>query len=149
MEMGQERKPMNATKPPMVIAAIIAITAMLLTSCECPLLVPEIAVELSDLTLCQEWDIEGEPVVLPDVIPPDETQVCICGHLETNHDVLLQVIWAGRGDILLAHRQVFVSGPLLSCIGREEGFEPGSYRVTVLMGKTDLGHLDFSVDEER
>ncbi len=126
---------------------VITILTMALVSCGCPFLVPEIAVELSDLTLCQGWNAEGEPIVLPDAVPSDETRICVCGHLETSSDVTLQAFWSRGRDILLTHRQVFSNGPFLSCIEEDEGFEPGNYRVNVVAGKRELGRVDFSVGE--
>jgi len=136
---------MNSAKYPVTIAMLVIV----LTHCGCPLLVPEIRAELSDLTLCQGWDAEGDLIVLPDVVPPDETRICVCGHLETNSDLYLQVFWDRERSELLTHRQVFSDGPFLSCIEREEGFEPGNYGVSIIGTKTVMGLLEFSVGEEQ
>lgn len=89
--------------------------------------------------------MEGEAIVLSDPIPNDETQICICGELETNQEILLQTIWLGRTDF--TQRQVWNSGPFLSCV--EDGvLEPGRYQVSVLMTREELGSIDFSISEE-
>jgi hypothetical protein len=133
---------MDSVKIFMVIAAGI----LLLTYCGCPLLVPEKIVELSDLTLCKGWNTEGEPIVFPDAVPSDETRICICGHLDTNTDLYLQISWGREGYSLLRDRQVFDDGPFLSCIEKHGGFESGNYKVAVLMTKKTLGLVEFQVD---
>jgi hypothetical protein len=107
---------------------------------------PLTEVRLSDVTLCQGWDSKGVPVALPNVVPPTEERICICGHLETNTDVYLQVFWVGGGEVLLRDRRFFGSEPFLSCIEQTDGFEPGDdYGVEVVAGKIDLARIDFSV----
>jgi len=134
---------MNSAKQSIAITMLV----MALASCMCPFLVPEITAELSDLALCRGWNAEGDPIVIPDTALPDDTRICICGHLETNQDILLQIFWDRERSSLLRHRQVFSNGPFLSCIEKAEGFEPGNYGVTVIMGKRELGRVEFSVDE--
>lgn len=129
---------------------VTAILVLALLSCNCPLFVPEITIELSDLKLCRGWDVAGEPMVFSENPNPDDTRICICGHLETNvDDVYLQIFWSREKTNLLRHRQDFRNGPFLSCIEQDEGFEPGYYSAVVIAGKRELGRVDFTVGEGR
>ncbi|MCP4543490.1 MAG: hypothetical protein GY832_40780 [Chloroflexi bacterium] len=124
---------------------IITVFVILIVCSGCSLLTTRTEAQLSDLTLCRGWDADGKPVVLPNVIPGNETYICICGEFETNQEILLQTIWLGRTKF--AQRQVWDSGPFLSCV--EDGIlEPGQYRVYVLRTKKELGSIDFSISEE-
>jgi len=135
---------MNSAKHSVAVAMLV----LVLISCWCPFYVPELVLDLSDLTLCQGWNIDGNPIVLSDTVSPDEPRICVCGNLETNRDVMLQVFWSHGREILLTHRQIFSNGPFLSCIEEDEGFESGSYRVNVIAGKKEIGRVDFSVCQE-
>lgn len=115
--------------------------------CGCPFVAPKATAELSNLTLCQGWDTEGSPIVLSDIVPPAETRVCICGHLETNREILLQIDWYRDGGSILLDRQVFDNGTLLHCVEDDNGFEAGVYTVVVVMGKQELGRVGFVVSE--
>ena len=130
-----------------VVATICALSTLYGCSIFSPSPLPR--AELSNVTLCRGWDTEGEPIVLPKVVPPSEERICICGHIETNMDMYLQVLWSQNNTRLPAQGQVFTSGPFLNCIEEDNGFEPGLYGVDVLMGKTDLVHVGFSVGEEQ
>ncbi len=134
---------MNPARYPVLIAVLV----IALTFCGCPTVAPPAKAELQDLTLCQGWD-DGNPIVLPDLIPPDETRICICGHLEADRAVYLQVSWGREGRSLLRDLQQFNSGPLLSCIEESDGFAPGHYKVAVIMEKWPLGLVEFTVGEE-
>lgn len=125
----------------------IGIITMGFVLCGCLLTVPKSKAELSNLTLCRGWDDGGNPITFPDVVPPAETRVCICGHLKSDRALYLQVSWSREGIVLLRNLQQFDAGPLSSCIEESEGFEPGHYGVSVLMGKTSLGLVDFTVGE--
>jgi hypothetical protein len=105
---------------------------------------PEVA--LTDLVVCSGWSADGQPIVLSDPVPHDETKACVCSHFKTETAVYLQVVWSHGGDLLPPHIQQFSDGPFLSCIEGENGLDSGTYRASVLMGKTDLGHIDFSVE---
>ena len=128
---------------------VIIVLVIILVSCGCPLLVTKTKAELSDLVLCRGWDVDGIPIVFADSVPADETRICICGTLETNQDILLQVLWDRERNNLLRDRQVFSDGPFLSCIKQDTGFEPGDYGVSVIRTKTVMGLLEFSVSEEQ
>lgn len=134
---------MSSVRYSMVIA--ISIVVLVLSGCQLLVPKPELTAELSNLTLCQGWDDDGDPTALPDNVPSDETRICICGDLEANRDVGLQVFWGKEGNSLLRDRRMFSNGPFLSCIEEAEGFEPGDYKVAVVMGKRTLGLLEFSV----
>jgi hypothetical protein len=105
--------------------------------------------ELSDLVLCRGWDADGIPIIFSDSVPTDETRICICGALETNKDIWLQISWYRERNDLSSNRQVFSDGPFLSCIEQDTGFEPGDYAVSVIRTKTVMGLLEFSVSEEQ
>ncbi len=140
--LTKEAKVTNVQKP-----SLIAILAMALVICGCPFVAPKATAKLSNLTLCQGWDTSGNLIVLPDVVPPDETRICICGHLETNREILLQIDWYRDGGNVLLDRQVFDNGGLLHCVEDDSGFEAGVYTVVVVMGKQELGRVDFSIPE--
>jgi len=128
-------------------STIIITLALTLVLWGCFLIVPEINAQLSDLTLCRGWDAAGNAIALPDPVPSDETRICICGHLETNADILLEVSWDRERNTLLRQREVFGNGAFLSCIEQDDGFEPGGYGVSVMMAKEVLGLLEFTVSE--
>lgn len=126
----------------------IGIITMGFVLCGCLLTAPTSKAELSNLTLCHGWDDVGNPIAFPDVVPPTETRLCVCGHLKSDRALYLQVSWSREGIVLSRNLQQFDSGPLLSCVEESEGFEPGHYGVSVLMGKTSLGLVYFTVGEE-
>jgi RHS repeat-associated protein len=128
--------------------APIAALVIMATSCGGSYFTRPVEANLSPLTLCQGWDNNGRPLAFPDVISTDETRICICGHLETNQDILLQISWDRERSSLLRNQQVFSDGPFLSCIESDEGFKPGNYGVSVVMYKTTLDLLEFSVGED-
>jgi len=129
---------------------IIAILVMALAFCACPSPAPKLTIELSELTLCKGWNTTGEPITFPDTVSPDETRLCVCGHLDTNREkgIMLQLTWIRDRSRLLRNPQVFNNGPFLSCIENAEGFEPGDYVVIVVAGKTEIGRVEFVVGEE-
>jgi hypothetical protein len=128
-------------------APIVALV-ILATSCGGSYVTQPVEANLSDLTPCQGWDDDGRPLPLPDMISTDEARICVCGYLEANQDILLQVSWARDRSSLLRNQQVFSDGPFLSCIENDEGFKPGNYGVSVAMYKTILGFVEFSVGED-
>ena len=85
----------------------IAVLALALVSCTCPFLVPKIEAELSGLVLCKGWDTDENPILSPDVVPLGETKICICGHLETNHKLFLQIYWRREGKTVSTYVQEF------------------------------------------
>ncbi|MCP4536338.1 MAG: hypothetical protein GY832_04255 [Chloroflexi bacterium] len=110
---------------------------------------PKLTIELSNLTLCQGWNTENEPISFPDTVPPGETSLCICGQLETNRgDVTLQISWYRDRSKLARNPQLFSNGLFLSCIEEEESFDSGDYIVRVIAGKTEIGRVEFIVGEE-
>ncbi|MCR4408411.1 MAG: hypothetical protein NUW24_16080 [Anaerolineae bacterium] len=129
-------------------AIVIAALVVALAYCGCTFFTTKTVAELSDLTLCRGWDAQGDPIVLSDPISPNETRICICGQLETNQDIMMQVFWSRERSILLTDRRVFSDGPFLSCIESDEGFEPGDYGVSVIRAKTVMGLVEFSVGEK-
>jgi hypothetical protein len=138
-----EIRKMSSAKHFLVVATLV----LTLTRCGCPFFTTWAVAQLSDLTLCQGLDDEGSPIDLPDPVPHGETRICACGHLKTDRDVYLQVLWGREETNLSSDLEMFGDGPFLACIEREEGFEPGHYAVTVLDGKTQIARLEFSVDE--
>jgi hypothetical protein len=142
---GVKRKNMmNSSKH---AAASFVLLVVFLVSCGCPLIIPEIRAEMSDLVLCKGWDEKGDPIALLEPVLVDEAPLCVCGQLETNQDILLQITWARDRESLLEYREVFSNGPFLSCIENQE-LEPGNYGVSVMMTKKVLGFLEFSVGEQ-
>jgi hypothetical protein len=139
----QEAPVMSSAKHPVVIAIFV----MVLTYCGCPFFTPNVEAEISELTLCQDWDDDGNPVVLPDVVPPDETRICVCGHIETNVDLYLHVLWYRDGTSIAENLQMFNNGPFTSCIENEEGFEPGDYTMVIMRVKKPWASVEFSVAE--
>lgn len=138
---------MNSAKRFTVIA--IFVMALVFWGCSYIVINPEPDIKLSDSTLCQGWDAEGNPILLHEIVSPDKTEICICGYLETDQDVYLQILWAREGSSLLERLLKFREGPFLSCIRSQEGFEPGDYGVAVVAGKTTLALIEFMVGQEQ
>lgn len=97
--------------------------------------------------ICQGWDAEENAIVLPDPVPPGETRICLCGNLEVNQDLYLQVFWDREGTSILIDKQVFSNGPFLACIEDDQGFKPGNYGVSVIMGKETLALIEFTIGD--
>lgn len=137
---------MTSTRRSMIIAVLV----VALISCARSYPAPKLTIELSDLTLCQGWDAE-EPIGFPNSTPSDETRICVCGHLETNQEggIMLQTIWYWDRSQLLRNPQVFSNRLFLSCIGEDEGFEPGDYIARVIAGKREIGRVEFTVGENQ
>ena len=138
---------MTLAKQSMVIVVLV----IALISCARPASIPELTIELSDLTLCKGWNATGEPITFLDTVSSDETRLCICGHLETNREKggMLQIKWSRDGSRLLRNPQVFDNGLFLSCIEEAEGFESGNYVVTVTAEKREIGRVEFTVGEDQ
>jgi hypothetical protein len=138
---------MTLLKQSIIIATLVVALISCARSSPPP---PKLTIELSNLTLCQGWNAETEPILYPDPVPSGETRLCICGQLETNRqwDIWLQVNWSRDGNRLLSNPQAFENGPFLTCIGKDEGFEPGNYVVTATVEKREVGRVEFIVGEE-
>ena len=122
---------------------LVAFLVLMQFSCVCLTYTP-VEATLSDLTLCREW-FNDRPITLPTEISSDEARICICGNLETNQDVYLKITWIKDMETLVTNLQTFSNGQLINCIEQDDGFEPGNYGVTVVMGKETLGLLEFVV----
>jgi hypothetical protein len=129
------------------IAIAIAMTTLCLLGCTVVAVntLPD-DIRLWDPVLCQGWDEDDNPILLSDIVPSDNTEICICGHLEADFAPYLQVFWNREKNRLEGHKGQF-KGPFLDCIQSEEGFEPGSYSASVIAGKTTLVHIEFTVRE--
>ena len=130
-------------------AAVIATLVMMLLTWGCSFITddPKPRIELLEPTLCKGW-IGDTPLTLHDVISPDETKICLCGHLQflTGREAFLQVKWYGEGYSLSRRLSKFKEGQFRSCVIRGEGFEPGDYLVNVYGGKTRLAQIEFTVE---
>ena len=125
--------------------SIVAVTSLIIALCACPFFTTPAVAELSDLTICRGWDAEGNTIALPDPVPSGETRICICGDFEANQDLYLQVNWDRERTNILRDRQVFSDGPFLACVEDAQGFGPGNYGVSVVMGKETLALIEFTV----
>lgn len=134
---------------------IVAILGIVLICWGCCFAVPNEPIhhiELSEPMLCQGWD-EDTPIILPDVVSPEETKICLCGRLQfrpsqiDSRVLYLQVIWYGEEGDLSKRLSRFREGRFRSCVIRSEGFDPGDYAVVVIGGKKTLAHLKFTVNE--
>jgi hypothetical protein len=101
------------------------------------------------MSLCKRQTVEGDSIILQQPVPPNETRICICGHLEKNwdRDITLQVVWSYERERLQRDVREFGDGPLISCVEQEDGFEAGEYYVFVVAYKTVIGDMDFVVGE--
>ena len=126
---------------------LLSVSVLTLASIGCAFFITPVEANLSDSILCRGWDTDGQAIVLADSVPPTETRICACGYLQTNQSIWIQTRWSREGeeDDLLVHRQMYDSGPFLTCIEQDEDFERGNYWVTVTVGKTVVAFLEFSV----
>jgi len=134
-----------------VTKGLVGILALGLTAACCSVgncrRAPEPEARLSDLVLCRGWDGSRYPEELPQMVAADEDRICICGDLYANQRLTLQVIWYRGERIVLSDVRVF-DPDFLSCIDGQGGFEAGSYRAMVFMGKTEIGLVEFQVSAE-
>ncbi len=107
-----------------------------------------IPAELTNLTLCKGRDVEGVPIAFPDIIPPTEQQICICGDLKVDEESYLQVLWNYEREDLQKDVVKWGSGPVTNCVIKNDGFTPGNYGVVIFYGRALLGVIDFNVREK-
>jgi hypothetical protein len=140
-----EVRRMNSAKHFVVVATLV----LALARCGCPFFTPVVEAEVSELTLCRGRDGDGNPIDLPDPVPQGETHICVCGHVETNVDLYLHVLWYRDGTPIAENLQMFNNGPFTSCIENEEGFEPGDYTMIIMRVKKPWASVEFSVAQEQ
>jgi hypothetical protein len=111
---------------------------------------PPREIRIVEFVPCTGWDENRQPIGITDVFPDDTDHIDACGRLETNAGkISFPVDWRYEGKIIFSEQIRSASGNFNSSLRPTDGghFEPGSYRVDVILHKTYLARFEFVVQE--
>jgi len=111
---------------------------------------PHPQISLHDPHLCKELVGEEGITLSWERIRASETKVCVCGDLETGDDSShwLQIRWYQEENEIEQALIRYQAGTIITCLRREEGFDPGYYNVEILAGRKQLLYQEFTVITE-
>lgn len=141
---------MSRIKPKNLPVSLLVISVYLFTLA-CGELVtvsdPHPQIQLQQPHLCRELTSGEDTALSWESIQASETKICVCGDLETGDEGShwLQIRWyKGSKDIEQSVIR-YKAGAYITCLRREEGFDPGQYSVEILAGKKYLLSQEFMV----
>lgn len=139
---------MNLRMPSWLLKVFIILGVLCCMCCEVTSSPTPLPAELTNLTVCKGRDVDGLPIAFPEIISPTEPQICICGDLKADEEGYLQVFWAYEQTDLQDDVVKWGNGPVTSCITKDNGFTAGNYGVAVVLWKSTVGFIEFTVGEE-
>ena len=108
---------------------------------------PHPQISLHEPHLCKELADEEDIILSWEKIRASETKICVCGDLETGDEssYWLQIRWYQEGNEIEQALIRYQAGAFITCLRREEGFDPGQYDVEILAGRKCLLYQEFTV----
>ena len=76
-----------------------------------------------------------------------ETQLCVCGDLRSNKNLLLLVVWHRNHTAIEGYYQDFGNKTFTTCLDQVDGFQPGHYEIAIHRNKRVVVQLNFDVEE--
>lgn len=108
---------------------------------------PHPQIQLHEPHLCRELASEEDTALTWENIQASETKICVCGELETGDEgsYWLQIRWyEGKNEIEQSVIR-YKAGAFITCLRREQGFDPGQYSMDILAGKKQLFYQEFTI----
>jgi len=136
----------------LLISSLVIAICLLIVACVQTVTVadPHPQISLHEPHLCKELADEEDISLSWERIRTSETKICVCGDLETGDEssYWYQIRWHQEGNEIEQAVIRYQAGAFITCLRREEGFDPGQYNVEILVGKKHLLYQEFTVITE-